>query len=97
VLGAVERAQKCWHEAESDLSRSIGIWGELKNAFEQARAEFEVALLYREQGMELDAHALLERCLDTFMSFGVEPYRTRVQEALGSRTQPALPAVRPAE
>ena len=82
VLGAAERASRLWREAETDLSRSISIFGELKNQFEATRAEFELALLYRDQGLELDAHALLEHCYDSFSRFGVEGYLRRTEEAL---------------
>jgi adenylate cyclase len=82
VLGAAERAERRWHEAESDLSRSIGIFGDLQNQLGAARAELELALLYRDQGMQLDAHALLERCRDSFSRFGVEAYRRRAEVAL---------------
>jgi tetratricopeptide (TPR) repeat protein len=82
VQGAIERTGHHWREAQADLSRSIGIFGELKNQFEAARGEFELALLYRDRGMRKDALALFERCYDSFARFGVESYRQRALEAL---------------
>jgi hypothetical protein len=54
----------------------------LKNRFEAARAEFELAFLYRDEDKQLDAHALLVRCFESFSSFGVERYLRQVEEAL---------------
>ncbi|MGB8645699.1 MAG: tetratricopeptide repeat protein [Anaerolineae bacterium] len=82
VLGAIERAGLRWREAESDLSRSIGIFNQLKNQYEAARAELELALLYEEQGVYLDARSLLQRCLDTFTRFDVQNYIERTEKAL---------------
>ena len=82
ALGAIERRGRRLREAEADLSRSIGIFNELKNAYEAARAELEMALLYNDEGMQLDAQALLQHCYDTFTRFGVEIYRQRAAEAL---------------
>jgi len=82
VLGTIEHQVQHLREAEDDLSRSIGIFNELKNTYEAARTELELALLYTDEGMQLDAQALLQHCYDTFTRFGVETYRQRASEAL---------------
>lgn len=81
VLGAAECAGQNWTEAETHLSQSIGIFDELKNEFEAARSELELALLYRDRGTDLDSRALLERCRDRFSRLGVKAYVRRTEEA----------------
>jgi tetratricopeptide (TPR) repeat protein len=82
VLGKIARLNEAWHESEINLSRSIAIFSELQNQFEAARSEFELARLYLAQGMNLDARALLERCLNTFSRLGASHFQTFAERAL---------------
>lgn len=81
-LGAVERVRHNNQAAESHLLRSLGLFNELQNPYDVARAELELGQLYLDRNMVKEARGYLEASRATFEQLGARNYTQRAEEAL---------------
>ncbi len=79
TLSKIARAQKEWTVAEDHIRKSMEICSELRNPFELARSQYQLALLQRERGLWTDARAALENAHNPFVRLGADGERRRTR------------------
>lgn len=82
AMGALERVAQNFSTSEDYLQRSLALLLELQNPFEAARSEYELGLLYLEEGSATKAHPPLQHSLQVLEKLGAARYADRARSAL---------------
>jgi tetratricopeptide (TPR) repeat protein len=97
TLGRISFAKADLEGAGRHFQASLSIFTNLRNPFELAETQFELALLERMLGHSSQARQLLETACATFERLGAESETQRARNEVGALTSPAADSVSPAE
>jgi tetratricopeptide (TPR) repeat protein len=82
TLGKIQRRCGDLPAAYTNIENSCTILTALKNPFELAKSQYDLALIQRAQGQFADARRTLQQALDTFTRLGAEAEKTYAQREL---------------